>query len=199
MDPMPTSSPGGRAASGRVNPCQLFLLAFPIYWTVGGISTGGGADGEGACAPSPVSGFSMPASPTPPGLRPPPPPEGRGQSWRYPEKAVSGRGNPRAGSLFRLFPLHRTVGGIPAPRGDTWGGPHPGERTPAPALSSGFPHTLDRGRYLHGGTSSPGGGPHPGERTPAPALSSGFPHTLDRGRYLHGGTSSPRGGAAPGE
>ena len=44
------------------------------------------------------------------------------------------------------------------PRG---GGPHPGERTPAPAHSSGFPHTLDRGRYLHGGRGRRGGGMRP--------------------------------------
>ena len=33
-----------------------------------------------------------------------PAPGGRGQSWRYPRKAVSGRGNPRASSLFRPSP-----------------------------------------------------------------------------------------------
>ena len=33
---------------------QLPLQALPIPWTVGGIASGGGADGEGACALSPV-------------------------------------------------------------------------------------------------------------------------------------------------
>ena len=33
-----------------------------------------------------------------------PAPGGRGQSWRYPRKTVSGSGNPRAGPLFRPSP-----------------------------------------------------------------------------------------------
>ena len=57
-----------RAVSGRGNPHtgSLFRL-FPIHWTVGGIASGGGADGEGAKAPSPVSGFSMRVPPPLPG------------------------------------------------------------------------------------------------------------------------------------
>ncbi len=33
---------------------QLPLQALPMPWTVGGIASGGGADGEGAKSPSPV-------------------------------------------------------------------------------------------------------------------------------------------------
>ena len=69
---------------------RLPLQARPIHWTVGSIAPGGGADGEGACAPSPVSTFNMPASPTPGG--------------RYPGKTVSGRAGPHTSSLFRLAP-----------------------------------------------------------------------------------------------
>ena len=63
-------------------------------------------------------------------------PRGRGQSWRSRGKAVPGRVNPRAGSLFRFSPLHRTVGtsprgaGAKAPPLSLWlqcaGIPHPG-------------------------------------------------------------------------
>jgi hypothetical protein len=49
--PHPTRPPGGRypmkAVSGKP-PRQLVLQALPIPWTVGGIASGGGADGEGA-------------------------------------------------------------------------------------------------------------------------------------------------------
>jgi hypothetical protein len=74
----------------------------------------------------------------------------------------SGRVNPRASSFFWLSP--HTGPWEVSPRGGRHppgGGPHPGERTPAPAHSSGFPHTLDRGRYLHGGRGRRGGGMRP--------------------------------------
>ena len=48
-------------------PPGLFFKFPPIPWTVGDISTGGGADGEGAKSPLPCLFAShMPASPTPP-------------------------------------------------------------------------------------------------------------------------------------
>ncbi len=40
--------------------------------------------------------------------------------------------------------------------GDIRGGPYPGEETHAPAPSSGFPHTLDRGRYTPVGEGQSG-------------------------------------------
>ena len=49
-----------------------------MQWTVVAIATRGGADGEGV-SPSPVSRYDPHTSPpTPPGLRPPPPPRGAG-------------------------------------------------------------------------------------------------------------------------
>jgi hypothetical protein len=69
--------------------------------------------GEGACAPSPVSAFNMPASPTPPGLRPPPPPlPGRGIVMAIPgERPYPGKRAP-APALSSGSPIHWTVGGI---------------------------------------------------------------------------------------
>jgi hypothetical protein len=54
----------------------FFLGHVPMQWTVVAIATRGGADGEGV-SPSTVSNSQRSAhliSPTPPGLRPPPPP-----------------------------------------------------------------------------------------------------------------------------
>jgi len=52
-------------------------------------------------------------------------------------------------------------GGGGGSRGDTRGGPYPGEETHAPARSSGPPHTLDRGRYTPVGVGRRGGGMRP--------------------------------------
>ena len=105
---MPTSSPGEGRIRESKPPRQLFLLAFPIYWTVGGISTGG-------------------------------------------------RHHPGEGRLR--------------------------ESGPVPALSSGLPHTLDRGRYLHGGTSSPGEGRIRESKPPRWLPLQALPITPDRGGY----------------
>ncbi|CVK34361.1 conserved protein of unknown function [Methanoculleus bourgensis] len=57
--------------------------ALPLRWTVVAIAIGGEADdGEGACSLPCLHSPGMPVNPTPPGLRPPSPPWGRGQSWR---------------------------------------------------------------------------------------------------------------------
>jgi hypothetical protein len=61
---------------------------------------GGGADGEGAKAPSPVSAFNVLASPTPPGLRPPPPPRGAGAVV-----AIPGESRIRESKPTRQLPL----------------------------------------------------------------------------------------------
>ena len=90
-----------------------------------------------------------------------PRPGGRGQSWRCPRKTVSGRGNPRASSFFRPSPYPGPWEVSPLGEGQT------GRGQKAPAPVSGFsmsasptprwlplqalPHTLDRGRHLHGG------------------------------------------------
>ena len=160
--------PGG-AVPGRVNPRagSLFWL-FPIHWTVGGIATGGGADGEGAKSPLPclsgfnapasptpggvapekpedhppcLSGFNMPASPTPPGLRPPPSPRGAGGSHSDPgayphtldrgDIAPRGRGQkvPSPVSGFNM-PTSPTPPGLrppPSPRGAGGSRSDPGE------------------------------------------------------------------------
>jgi hypothetical protein len=63
----PASSPAPRGGGSRGDTRgRPYPGRIPMHWTVGGIPTGGGADGEGACAPSPVSALNMPASPTPP-------------------------------------------------------------------------------------------------------------------------------------
>jgi hypothetical protein len=116
----------------------LPLQPLPIHWTVGGISTGGGADGEGAKAPSPVSAlnmlaslspgrgapekpedhpprisdFNMPASPTPPGLRPPPPPQGAGAVVAIPGESRIRESKPLRQLPLQTRPIHWTVGGI---------------------------------------------------------------------------------------
>jgi hypothetical protein len=57
----------------------------------------------------------------------------------YPGRAVPGRGNPRAGSLFRLFPITGPWGGIPT-RG---GADEEGAKSPLPCLwfqYAGIPH-----------------------------------------------------------
>ena len=51
-----------------------------------------------------VTWFQYASIPHPARLVAPPPLPRPGQSWRYPGRAVSGRGNPRASSLFRLSP-----------------------------------------------------------------------------------------------
>jgi hypothetical protein len=147
----------------RKPPRRLPLQPLPITPDRGRYRFWGWGRRGGGKKPPPLSLHSICRHPPPlPASGLLPRPEGRGQSWRYPRKAVSGRVNPRASSFFRLFPIRWTVGGIPAPRGDTRGGPYPGEETPAPARSSGSPHTLDRGRYPRpeGDTR---GGPYPGE------------------------------------
>ena len=105
--------PGG-AVSWRANPCAGSLFRFSPYagpWEAS--PRGEGQTGRGQKAPSPVSLASMRWHPPPrPASGLLPRPSGRGQSWRYPRKAVSGRVDPRAGSLFRLFPIRWTVGGI---------------------------------------------------------------------------------------
>ncbi len=61
-----------------------------------------------------------------------PRPKGRGQSWRYPGKAVSGRVNPCASSLFRLAPYTGPWEASPRGEGQT------GRRQKAPAPVSDF-------------------------------------------------------------
>jgi hypothetical protein len=179
-------------------PRQLILLAFPIYWTVGGISTGGTSSPGGRTVSGRVnprassffwlSPYTGPWEVSPRGDVIPP----GGEGWLRESEP------PR--QLFLLaFPTHWTVGGI------STGGRHPpgGEgriresEPPRQLILLAFPIYWTVGGISTGGRHPPGGGPHPGERTPAPAHSSGFPHTLDRGRYLHGGRGRRGGGMRP--
>jgi len=142
---MPTSSPGEGRLRESKPPRQLILLAFPTHWTVGGISTGGTSSPGG--------------------------------------RAASGRADPRASSFFWLSP--HTGPWEVSPRGDVIprGEGRLRESKPVPALSSGFPHTLDRGRYLHGGTSSPGEGRIRESKPPRWLPLQALPITPDRGGY----------------
>jgi len=56
----------GKPHPGERTPAPAFSPGSPPYPGPWGHLHGGGADGEGAKSPSPVSGCNMPASPTPP-------------------------------------------------------------------------------------------------------------------------------------
>jgi hypothetical protein len=80
---------------------------------------------------SPVSLASMRWHPPPrPASGLLPRPSGRGQSWRYPRKAVSGRVNPCASSLFRFSPYTGPWEASPRGEGQTGRG-----QKPLPCLS----------------------------------------------------------------
>jgi hypothetical protein len=150
---------------------QFFPQTLPITLDRGGYPHGDGADGEGAETPSPVSASNMLASPTPPSLRPPPPPrEGRGQSWRYPGK----------GRIRGVSPLHRTVGVSPRGRGRRGGG-----RNPLPCLYFQYAHiphpctsSFLRLFPLHrtvGGIPTGEGQTGRGQKAPSPVSASNMP------------------------
>jgi hypothetical protein len=160
----------------------------------------------------PYAGIPHPARPP---ASSPAPPGGRGQSWRYPGRAASGRANPRAGLFSRFSPYAGPW--VISPRGL---GRRGGMRLspvsgcnippPLPAFSSSSPPYPGPWGHLHGGRGRRGGmrlspvSPlsicrHP---PPLPCLSAlntptspiprrpflqVLPHTLDRGRYLHRG------------
>jgi hypothetical protein len=208
----------GKGASGRVNPCASSLFRLAPYagpWEASPL--GEGQTGRGQKAPSPVSGFNMPASlspgrgapekpedhpprisalnmpasPTPPGLRPPPPPRGPGAVV-----AIPGEGRTRGVSPY-AGPWEVS------PRGEGQTGR--GQKAPSPVsafnvLASPTPPGLRPPPPPRGAgavVAIPGGRPYPGERTPAPAPSSDSPHTLDRGRHPHGGWGRRGGGKKP--
>ena len=72
-----------------------------------------------------------------------PRPGGRGQSWRYPRKTVSGRGNPRASSFFRPSPYPGPWEVSPLGEGQTGRG----QKAPSPVtLGFNMPVSPARGR-----------------------------------------------------
>ena len=125
----------------------------------------------------------MPESPTPPGLRPPPPPlPGRGQSWRYPGKGRTRENEPLRRPFLQVLPY--TGPWEVSPRGEGAkaplslcfqyvGIPHPAR---PPASSPAPPGTGDS----HGDTR---GKAVPGKMSPCTGPFFRFSHTLDRGRY----------------
>ena len=153
-----TSSPGGRGGSGRANPPASSFFWFSPYTGPWGVSPPrGGIPGEGRIRESkPPRQLILLAFPT---------------HWTVGGISTGGRHPPGEGrlresepprQLFLLaFPTHWTVGGI-STGGGADGEGRLRESKPVPALSSGFPHIPDRGRYLHGGRGRRGG-PHPGE------------------------------------
>ena len=168
--------PGGRGQSWRYpgkgrtrenKPTrQLFLQVLPMCWTVGTSPRGVGQTGRGQRAPSPVSAFNMLASPTPPGLRPPPPPRWRGQSWRYPGKGRIRESEPTRWLFLQVLPIPWTVGTSPRGVGQTGRG----QKAPSPVSTFNMPASSTPGRGSAGDTRGK-------------AVPGAYPRTLDRGGY----------------
>jgi hypothetical protein len=119
-----------------------------MCWTVGTSPRGVGQTGRGQRAPPPVSAFNMLASPTPPGLRPPPPPRWRGQSWRYPGKGRIRESEPTRWLFLQVLPIPWTVGTSPRGVGQTGR-----EQThPAPVSTFNMPASSTPGRGSAGDT-----------------------------------------------
>jgi hypothetical protein len=113
----------------------------------------------------------------------------------YLGRAVSGRGNPRVGSLFRLFPIRWTVGGISTggrhPPGG--GGPHPGERTRASSFFWLSPYTGPWEVSPRGDVIPRGEGRIRESEPPRQLILLAFPIYWTVGGISTGGTSSPGG------
>jgi hypothetical protein len=212
---------------------QFFPQALPITLDRGRYPHGGGADGEGAESPLPCLYFQYARIPHPApvlssdsshytgpwGVSP----RGRGRrgGGRKPPPlsllSICSHPPPRASSFLRLFPLHRTVGGIPTGEGQTGRG----QKAPSPVSASSMPvsptHTpvlpSDSSHYTGPWEVSPRGrGRRGGGRKPpplsllsicshSPPLHQFFPQalpiTLDRGRYRHGGGADGEGAESP--
>ncbi len=189
LRPCPGRGYPGKAVSGRGNPRagSLFRL-FPIRWTVGGIASGGGADGEGAKAPAPVSGFNISASPTPPGLWPPPPPRGAGAVVAIPEEGRIRERKPPRQLVLQALP-HTLDRGRYLHRGGADEEGRIRERKPTHRLPlQALPHTLDRGRYRLWGRGRRGGG-----KSPLPCLWFQYASTSAPVRSRYGLTRNYKG------
>jgi hypothetical protein len=122
--------PEGRGQSWRYPGKGRTRGASPYTGPWGISSWGVGQTGRGQKAPSPVSAFNMPASPTPPGLRPPPPPRGAGAVVAIPEEGRIQESRPTRWLPLQPLPIHWTVEGI-----STGGGADgEGAKSPLPCL-----------------------------------------------------------------
>ena len=162
-----------RPCPGRGYPGKAVSGAYPHTLDRGRYRLWGRGRRGGGKSPRPCLWFQYAGIPPPlPASGLLPRPEGRGQSWRYPRKAVSGRVNPRASSFFRLFPIRWTVGGISTGEGQT------GREQKPPPLSlvsvcrhppprAGFLFRLFPIRWTVGGISTGEGQTGRGQKAPS--------------------------------